>query len=78
MSRTAASLVALAALGCAGPLGAHHSISTVDITTPVWVKGTVVRYEIANPHTIARIPIRKSIVFPPVARPPKNLPPYYA
>ena len=54
--RTAAiSTAAVAALVCAGPLGAHHSISTVDITTPVWVKGTVVRYEIGNPHTMIEL-----------------------
>jgi hypothetical protein len=51
----AASLVALAALVCAGPIGAHHSVSTVDLTTPVWVKGTVVRYEIGNPHTMIEL-----------------------
>lgn len=55
MSRTATSLVALAALACGGPIGAHHSISTVDITVPVWVKGTVARYEIANPHTMIEL-----------------------
>ena len=53
MSRLAASLVALAAL--AGPIRAHHSISTVDIRTPVWVQGTVVRYEIGNPHTMIEL-----------------------
>src|SRR5262245_31678860 len=55
MSRTAIATVALAALACAGSLGAHHSISTVDITTPVWIKGTVVRYEIGNPHTMIEL-----------------------
>ena len=48
MSRIAISMGAVAALASAGPLGAHHSISTVDITTPIWVKGTVVRYEISK------------------------------
>src|SRR6187549_3473741 len=55
MARTAISAAALAALVCAGPLVAHHSISTVDITTPVWIKGTVVRYEIGNPHTMIEL-----------------------
>lgn len=55
MSTMATSLVALAALAWAGPIGAHHSISTVDITVPVWVKGTVVRYEIGNPHTMIEL-----------------------
>jgi hypothetical protein len=51
----ATSLVAFATLACAGPVAAHHSISTVDIATPVWVKGTVVRYEIGNPHTMIEL-----------------------
>jgi hypothetical protein len=51
----AASLAALAALLCASPIGAHHSVSTVDLTTPVWIKGTVVRYEIANPHKMIEL-----------------------
>ena len=55
MRKTARSTVALAALACAGPLVAHHSISTVDITTPVWVKGTVVRYELGSPHTMIEL-----------------------
>ena len=55
MSRMAISMGAVAALACSSPLGAHHSISTVDITTPVWVKGTVVRYEIGNPHTMIEL-----------------------
>ena len=55
MGRTAVWLTALVALGGAGSIGAHHSISTVDITTPVWVKGTVGRYEIGNPHTMIEL-----------------------
>ncbi len=45
----------LAALMCGGPLRAHHSISMIDTSTPVWVKGTVVRYEIVNPHTMLEV-----------------------
>jgi hypothetical protein len=55
MSRMATSLVVVAALACAGPIGAHHSYSTVDVTVAVWVKGTVVRYEIGNPHTMIEL-----------------------
>lgn len=55
MTRTAISAAALATLLWAGPLGAHHSVSTVDLTTPFWVKGTVVRYEIGNPHTMIEL-----------------------
>lgn len=44
-----------AALTYGGPLRAHHSISTIDTSTPVWVKGKVVRYEIVNPHTMVEV-----------------------
>jgi len=47
---TATSAAALAALG-ATSLAAHHSVSTIDVSTPIWVKGTVVRYEPISPHT---------------------------
>ncbi len=42
----------LAALVCAGPLRAHHSISVVEISTPIWVRGTVVLYDATNPHVM--------------------------
>ena len=42
---------ALAALACTNSLRAHHSGYMYD-TTPIWVKGTVVRFEHINPHTI--------------------------
>ncbi len=45
----------LAALACGGSVHAHHSISMIDTSTPVWVKGTIVRYEIVNPHTVIEI-----------------------
>ena len=35
----------ITALACASPLRAHHSISMFEISAPIWVKGTVVRYE---------------------------------
>jgi hypothetical protein len=43
---------ALAALACASSVAAHHSISMFDIGKPVWVKGTVVRFEPVNPHIV--------------------------
>lgn len=43
---------AIAALTCVGPLQAHHSIGMFDVSTPIWVKGTVVRYERVNPHAM--------------------------
>jgi hypothetical protein len=42
----------LAALGCAVPAGAHHAIGMFDISTPVWVKVSVVRYEPREPHVL--------------------------
>ena len=45
----------LAALMCGGSLRAHHSISAIDTSTPVWVRGKVVRYEIVNPHTMFEV-----------------------
>ena len=45
----------IAALGCVSSLRAHHSISMIDTSTPIWVKGTVVRYEIVNPHTMIEL-----------------------
>lgn len=41
---------AIIALAVAGMAVAHHSISMFEIAAPVWVKGTVVRYEQMNPH----------------------------
>jgi hypothetical protein len=42
--------VVIAAL-LSGPLSAHHASALFETTTPVWVKGTVVRYVWANPHS---------------------------
>jgi hypothetical protein len=36
-------------LACTGSLQAHHNGSMFD-PAPIWVKGTVVRYEAVNPH----------------------------
>jgi hypothetical protein len=55
MKRRVMLAATLAALTCAGALRAHHSISAIDTSTPVWVKGTVVRYEIVNPHTMFEV-----------------------
>lgn len=42
----------IVALIVAGTVAAHHSISMFEISTPVWVKGTVVSVEAINPHAI--------------------------
>lgn len=51
-------VAATAALACAGRLQAHHSSGTIDATTPVWVKGTVVEYEPINPHAMIELEVR--------------------
>ena len=51
--RTAATWVtALAVLACVGSARAHHSISMFDIGRPIWVKGTVVSFQLINPHVM--------------------------
>jgi hypothetical protein len=52
---TAMRTTALAALSCAGSLQAHHSISMIDVSTSIWVKGTVVRYEAIHPHVMIEL-----------------------
>jgi hypothetical protein len=52
MKWTAVTATALAALACVSSVAAHHSISMFDIGKPVWVKGTVVRFEPINPHIV--------------------------
>jgi hypothetical protein len=52
--RMAARATAFTALVCAGSLQAHHSGSMYD-PTPVWVKGTVVRFEAVDPHTLTTL-----------------------
>jgi hypothetical protein len=43
--------VVLAGLVLSGPLSAHHAAMMFETTTPIRVKGTVVRYMWANPHS---------------------------
>lgn len=43
--------VLLAALVVSGPLSAHHAARLFELTTPIRVKGTVVRYIWADPHS---------------------------
>jgi len=46
--------VPIAALVCAGSVLAHHSGSMYD-PTPIWVDGTVIRFEGVDPHTITTL-----------------------
>lgn len=55
MKRRVGLAATLAVLTCGGSLYAHHSNISIDATTPVWVKGKVVRYEIVNPHTMIEL-----------------------
>ena len=43
---------ALAAIAYASCASAHHSVSMFDLGKPIWIKGTVVRLEPANPHVV--------------------------
>lgn len=43
------------AIICAGSLQAHHSVSMIDVSTSIWVKGTVVRYEPVHPHVMIEL-----------------------
>jgi hypothetical protein len=48
---------AMVSLAFAGPLLAHHSLRMIEISTPIWVKGTVVSYEPVDPHTMIELDI---------------------
>lgn len=54
-SRLATFTATLVALGVVGPVSAHHSISMFEISAPIWVRGTVVRFEAINPHAIIEL-----------------------
>jgi hypothetical protein len=51
---TAAGLAGIAALACAGPAQAHHSHLLYQ-TAPIWISGTVTRFELKNPHAITTL-----------------------
>jgi hypothetical protein len=50
----AAGLAAFATLVCAGSVQAHHSHLDYQ-TTPIWISGTVTRFELKNPHAITTL-----------------------
>jgi hypothetical protein len=49
---TAAWLAGVWMIVTAGSLAAHHSLAQFDTTTAVTVKGTIVRFELINPHSV--------------------------
>lgn len=55
MRRRVVAGIAIAALAASGMASSHHSISTIDISTPVWVKGTVVQYRPGSPHALLEL-----------------------
>ena len=52
LKRVAPSLIAVV---LAVPVQAHHASSSIDLSTPIFVKGTVVRFDRINPHTIIEL-----------------------
>jgi hypothetical protein len=48
---TAAWTLAIAVLAWPLVVAAHHSLVQFDTSTPLWVKGTVVRFDRVNPHS---------------------------
>jgi hypothetical protein len=52
LATLAAGLVAFVALASGGALRAHHSVRMIDVSTAVWIKGTVVSYRAVSPHTL--------------------------
>jgi hypothetical protein len=51
---TAAGLAGFAALACTGSVQAHHSHLDYQ-TTPIWIRGTVTRFELKNPHAMTTL-----------------------
>lgn len=50
--------MAVLAAGCATVALAHHSISVVEISAPVWVKGTVVEFRAQHPHVMVKLDVK--------------------
>ena len=51
---TACGVAGLAALACAGSVQAHHTHLLYQ-TTPIWISGTVTRFELKDPHAITTL-----------------------
>jgi hypothetical protein len=57
--RTVTWAVAASALACVSAVRAHHSMSMFDVARPIWVTGTVVRYEPINPHAMLSLEAKR-------------------
>lgn len=42
-------------LACATALQAHHSSGMFELTSAIWVQGTIVRFDRVNPHGIVTL-----------------------
>ena len=51
----AAAAAVTALLVVVSPARAHHSSSMFDLTSPIWLEGTVVEFDAVNPHSILTI-----------------------
>ncbi len=51
---------AIATLAYMGSAGAHHSVSMFDLGKPMWIKGTVVSFELINPHVVFTLEAKQS------------------
>jgi hypothetical protein len=56
--KVAALCIALAAATWTTTPLAHHSISMVEISTPVWVKGAVVEFHARHPHVMIKLEVK--------------------
>jgi hypothetical protein len=52
MKRTTAILAAIAGMGLASPLIAHHSFAEFDADSKITVEGTVTEFRLVNPHAM--------------------------
>ena len=50
-------LIVVAALVSGEPIAAHHSLANFDTTTPIRLKGTIVRFHEINPHSFLYIEV---------------------
>ena len=48
---TARGAALIASLALSAPLSAHHAARLFETTVPIWVKGTVVKFNFGNPHS---------------------------
>jgi hypothetical protein len=50
-----AAVAGVSAVAFAVSVQAHHSNGMFDLSTAIWVKGTVVRYEPVSPHAMIEL-----------------------